>query len=98
MSNEYICPMPMRWSEIFNTLCTKYDEKYGTSISGRVGINIQEAGGPPIPLILGGWAFSDDSQKHERWQETIEWAKRHGFSDDVVLAENEKYYSVTQFY
>jgi hypothetical protein len=32
---------------------------------------------PPIPLILAGWAFSNDFEKQQRWQETIVWAESH---------------------
>ena len=34
---------------------------------------------PPRPLILDGWAFSSDTQKQERWAETVRWATQHGF-------------------
>jgi hypothetical protein len=35
-------------------------------------------------MILAGWAFSNDRQKQLRWQETIEWAKRHGCAELVT--------------
>jgi hypothetical protein len=33
-----------------------------------------------MPLILAGWAYSNDEAKHERWLATIEWANRGGFA------------------
>ena len=33
---------------------------------------------PPVPLILAGWAYSNDVEKRSRWQETLAWADHHG--------------------
>jgi hypothetical protein len=33
---------------------------------------------PPVPLILAGWAYSNDVEKRNRWQETLAWVHHHG--------------------
>jgi hypothetical protein len=32
----------------------------------------------PVPLILAGWAHSNDVEKRTRWQETLAWTNHHG--------------------
>jgi hypothetical protein len=61
----FICPMPQHWAATHQLLLLACDE---LEIIDR----------PPVPLILNGWVFSSDRQKHERWQETVEWARDHG--------------------
>jgi hypothetical protein len=36
---------------------------------------------PPAPLILNGWAFSDDAAKKRRWTATVRWASEWGVSE-----------------
>ena len=48
--------------------------------------------GPPMPLILNGWVFSNDHDKNRRWLDTIEWAKEHGLSELIPeLKDGEKH-------
>jgi hypothetical protein len=43
-------------------------------------------------LILNGWVFSSDADKERRWKETVEWAKKYGFYDEIPeLKEYEQY-------
>src|SRR6266849_4065106 len=44
---------------------------------------------PPVPLILGGRAFSSSSQRHDRWLQTVDWAQRHGCADLVAVGSDE---------
>jgi hypothetical protein len=47
----------------------------------------------PAPLILAGWNYSTDDDKHERWSETLAWAAANGLSDAVPpVADDEWHY------
>jgi hypothetical protein len=35
---------------------------------------------PPFPLILGGWIYSSDRDKQERWSALVRWANEHSLS------------------
>jgi hypothetical protein len=49
---------------------------------------------PPVPLILSGWAFSNDVDKINRWQEMVAWAKANGCSEIVDAIADEDFYYV----
>ena len=57
-----ICPLPRYWHETYQHLITAWRN------CGRNGFS------PPIPLILAGWAHTNDAEKKARWDETVEWA------------------------
>lgn len=63
-----ICPNPMQWNEVYQRL-SRFAETHDCVPSL-----------PPKPLILAGWAFSNDVEKLERWKETILWAEHNGCS------------------
>ena len=46
---------------------------------------------PSVPLILGGWAFSNDVQKMAHWNRTVDWDKVSGCSMIVEVAEENFY-------
>ena len=73
-TDKYRFPMPDGWNQIYVTLL-KIHERLGAKTNSP----------PPIPLILGGWWESSDRQKHERWIETIEWAKQHGALSEIAV-------------
>ncbi len=54
-----ICPNPIPWNAVYQQF-----------------IHVREARPdlpkPPVPLILNGWVFSNDVEKMERWQETLQ--------------------------
>lgn len=77
MQQDYICPNPRRWNEIFKDLCATYEMKTEMKLPSNV-VGIRESGGPPTPLILNGWVFSNDNDKRVRWQETLRWAEKQG--------------------
>lgn len=62
---EIICPQPWLWDAIYR----------------RLRIAAERADPPiplpPKPLILAGWAYSNDREKQERWENTVEWAQRY---------------------
>ena len=57
---------------------------------------------PPKPLILAGWAYSNDVEKMQRWEETVAWAEKNGCSNlgsgipgrDFYFVENPTSYTV----
>ena len=76
----FVCPLPRVWHDIHMALCHAWQE------SGEPGEP------PPVPLILAGWAFSNDVDKQNRWRATLRWAEEHGFSHLIPpLAERDSY-------
>src|SRR5262245_37261291 len=65
---KVVCPMPSVWARIHRRLVDAWEQ---------AGAEGEE---PPMPLILAGWAYSNDAAKHDRWLDTIEWARRAGFA------------------
>ena len=46
-----------------------------------------------MPLILAGWALSDEIEKMRRWEETVAWAKSNGCAEIVALLAEDFYYA-----
>jgi len=59
---EPICPNPPEWAKLHEAVRNAVAD--GETF--------------PKPLILGGWTFSSDSEKRERWQETVDWLEARG--------------------
>jgi len=77
-----ISPNPMQWHETYERL-TKYAQRnYCTPPS------------PPKPLILAGWAYSNDMKKMQRWEETVDWAEKNGCSNIVFDIPDQDFYFV----
>jgi hypothetical protein len=51
---------------------------------------------PPVPLILAGWAYSNDVEKRSRWQETLAWAERYGLGALLGDVAEESMYAVAE--
>ncbi len=85
-----ICPNPHKWHEIFQTLDCAWKK------SGEIGSP------PPTPLILAGWAYSNDLEKKDRWEETIRWARNQKLDyllnnltdEDMYSVDNQSNYTV----
>lgn len=75
-----ICPNPERWHEIFERLA-----RHAKSCR-------RDPPSPPVPLILAGWAYSNDIEKLRRWEETVAWAKDNGCPEIVNVPEEDFYY------
>lgn len=81
MNKEFICPLPPKWNEIYTKL-----------LEARNKLNNPNIPKPPVPLILGAWQ-EPHMLKALRWQETIKWAKKYGFSDLIPeLDEKDCYF------
>lgn len=66
-----ICPKPYLWQKIHQRLVDAARQCSSDSL-------------PPTPLILAGWAFTNDREKQLRWRETVAWAEIHGCLDLVI--------------
>ena len=78
---DYVCPAPMKWSEIYLSLLKIWALKVKN-----------ENDKPPIPLILAAWYETSDDMKESRWKGLILWAERHKCSHLIPeLKEEEKY-------
>lgn len=60
-----ICPNPMPWLEASDRL-TEYAQLHPCVPPS-----------PPKPLILAGWAYTNDIEKIQRWEETVAWAAKN---------------------
>ena len=68
-SNNRVCPMPMKWNDLYQML---HDTK-------QIGAGYE----PSIPLILGAWGNTSDNEKQERLKIHIKWAKDHDQLDEI---------------
>lgn len=59
-----MCPMPVKWHELYELLPNKY----------MSGCNYM----PSAPLILAAWWTATDEQKRLRLKEHLFWAEQHG--------------------
>jgi hypothetical protein len=73
-----ICPIPLRWNQIYEALLSECK-------ANRI------ASSPPVPLILGGWAYSNDVQNAETWKATESWAQENGLAKHVVVPAGDWY-------
>lgn len=70
----------MPWHEAFERL-TSYAQAHPCSPLS-----------PPVPLILAGWAYSNDVEKMQRWEETVEWAAKNGCANLVSGISDSEFY------
>jgi hypothetical protein len=66
------CPKPDVWARIHQELVRNHQT--ASTVNDD----------PPMPLILNGWIFSSAKDKHERWNEMVEWAHAHGLGHVVT--------------
>jgi len=75
---KFVCPKPVVWDRIYQRLRHRWQQ------GGESGP------APPVPLILGGWAYSNDVEKHSRWQATLHWSRQYGCEDLVPALRPEE--------
>jgi hypothetical protein len=79
-----ICPIASEWAKVHGELI-----EYS-----RTTVCLPPE--PPSPLILAGWAYSNDIDKKNRWQETVAWAVANGCSELVLSIPNDLFYRVSK--
>jgi hypothetical protein len=79
-----ICPKPMLWHEAFERVINYAQSHSCTPPS------------PPKPLILGGWAYSNDIEKLQRWQETVAWSAKNECAELVSGIPDHDFYFVEE--
>ena len=75
-----ICPNPMPWGDLFKRL----------TAHARMHQCIPPF--PPKPLILAGWAYSNDVEKMRCWEKTVAWARINGCADIVEISDQDFYF------
>lgn len=80
----FICPNPSKWHEIYELLKATWKK------DGSVGTK------PPVPLILSGWNFSNDIEKKNRWEDTLNWAEKHNYLNLIEKLSDEDCYFVDE--
>jgi hypothetical protein len=81
-TQQRICPHPSRWNNVFEQL-VEFSEAH-PCIPRR----------PPEPLILAGWANSNDTEKMQRWKETVDWTSINGCMVIVDEIADQDFYQV----
>jgi hypothetical protein len=82
-TSQRICPNPSRWSDVFEQLL-EYAEAHACPTQ------------PPKPLILAGWAYTNDTHKMRRWRETVDWASANGCEDIVKGLSDNDFYEIEE--
>ena len=67
--NNRVCPMPPKWNDMYGMLDN----------TKRVGAGFE----PPIPLILGAWGNTSDSEKQERLKIHIQWCVDNNQDEEI---------------
>ena len=67
--NGRVSPMPQQWTDLWEMLPNKARHGGGWE--------------PPLPLILGGWWETSDSDKRNRLELHVRWAAEHRVLDRV---------------
>lgn len=82
---KFVCPRPDVWNRIYEELCRIWREG---DCQGEK---------PPVPLILAGWTYSNDQEKHTRWADTVRWAGERRMSALIPVLEKDECYFVESF-
>jgi hypothetical protein len=81
-TSHRICPNPSTWNDVFKQL-VEYAEGHACNPVR-----------PPPPVILAGWAYSNDTEKMRRWRETVDWASANGCAGIVEEISDQDFYQV----
>ena len=82
---KFVCPKPIVWDRIYQRLRHYWQQ------GGEAGPE------PPVPLILGGWNFSSDYEKNQRWLSLIEWAREAGCPELIPKLTEEEGHWVPEY-
>ena len=78
-----VCPNPIPWHALYQRLL-------------HVGESRPDLPKPPVPLILNGWVFSNDIEKMERWQMTLQWAQTAGCGSITSALSEDDFYQTEE--
>ena len=81
MSQQHLCPQLYLWRQIYTSLSE------ARQAAGNMDIPM-----PPQVFNMQGWMLSSDENKRNRWQATVEWAAKYGFSDAIPEIIEEDWY------
>lgn len=73
-----VCPQPSVWNDVYKRLLQV----------AAVRPDMREV---PVPLILAGWAWTNDVEKMDRWEMTVQWAKEAGCEDIITAIADEDF-------
>lgn len=73
-----ICPIPRVWILIHKQMI-QYAQQ-------------NQLPAPPKPLILAGWAFSNDQEKKQRWDDTVLYSITYGCRNFIDKLEDDEFY------
>ena len=65
-----VCLLPDLWNQLWKLLPNRRRQGGGWE--------------PPLPLILGAWGHTSDSEKRKRFHLHLRWASEHGALDTVA--------------
>ena len=78
----FISPLPNKWHDLYQKILNFWENTL-----------FEKCQKPPTALVLSGWTFSNDFDKKQRWEETLQWATENGALNLLIdIAESEKYY------
>jgi hypothetical protein len=77
-----ICPRPSDWANLHQKLLRIASYRKCTPPN------------PPKPLILSGWHYSNDIQKRDRWQQTVDWAKKNNCLELIAKIPSDNFHRV----
>ena len=73
-----VCPQPNVWNDVYKCLL-------------RVAASRPNLREVPVPLILAGWAWTNDVEKMDRWEMTVKWAKEAECEEIITAIADEDF-------
>jgi len=73
-----VCPQPAAWNNAYRRLL-------------EVAAARPDLKEVPVPLTLAGWAWSNDVEKMDRWEMTVQWAKEAGCEEIITAIADEDF-------
>ncbi len=83
-SMRIVCPRPQLWNETYESLVAAWE---ASDCAGEM---------PPKPLVLAGWAYSNDAEKLQRWKATRAWARENGLGELIPGLDESNSYIVRE--
>jgi len=77
-----VCPKPTIWNKAYQHLL-RYAKTHNCNPPY-----------PPKPLVLAGWVYSNDIEKKDRWDSTVQWAARNNCAELLAdISDNDFYFA-----